>query len=112
MIYSASKVYESCKQDGTLLQWQEWKDGFEKAQTNLLIDSKGKKHAKLSVAAMDNAELAWKRRHMERRNGRAILDWTQNNKEIQTIQVLTRGTKRGHDEAFSDSSAEKTEPDA
>lgn len=53
--------------------------------------------------------LAWKRRHMERRNGRAILDWTQNNKEIQSIQVLTRGTKRGHDEAFSDSSAEKTE---
>lgn len=38
MIYSASKVYEFCKQDGILFQWQEWKDGFEKAQTNLLID--------------------------------------------------------------------------
>lgn len=109
MIYSASKVYEFCKQDGTLLQWQEWKDGFEKAQTHVLIDTEGKNHARLSVAAMLNAELAWKRRHMERRNGRAILDWTQNNKEIQSIQVLTRGTKRGHDEAFSDSSAEKTE---
>lgn len=77
MIYLASKVYESCKQDGKLIQWQEWKDGFGKARKNLLIDSKGKKHAKLSVAAMENAELAWKRRHMERRNGQAILDWTQ-----------------------------------
>lgn len=58
MIYSASKVYEFCKQNGTLLQWQEWKDGFEKAQKNFHIDWKGKKHAKLSVAAMNNAKLA------------------------------------------------------
>lgn len=109
MIYSASKVYESCKQDGTLFQWQEWKDGFEKAQTHLLINSKGKKHAKLSVAAIDNAELAWKRCHMERRNGQAIFNWTQNNKGIQTIHVLIRGPKWGHDEAFSDSSTKQTE---
>lgn len=66
MIYSASKVYESCEQDGTLLQWQEWKDGFEKAQTNPFIDSKGKRHAELSVTAMDKAELSWKTPSRER----------------------------------------------
>lgn len=104
MIYSASKVYESCEQDGTLLQWQEWKDGFGKAQTNLLIDSRGERDAQISVAAMDMAELSWKPRHMRCRSCRAIFDWSQDNKEIQTIQVLTRGEMRGH-EAFSDSLA-------
>ena len=37
--------------------------------------------------------------------GSAGHDWSRN-KEIQTIQVLARGKKRGHDNAFSDSSAE------
>lgn len=61
MIYSASKVFEFCEQEPTLmlhhLGWKKWMAGFKEAQTNPLIDASGKKHAKLAVAAMTEAEL-------------------------------------------------------
>lgn len=60
MIYSASKVFEFCEQEPTLLRnlgWKEWKAGFNEAQTNSLIDASGKEYAKLAVAGMNEAEV-------------------------------------------------------
>ncbi|MCJ1342888.1 hypothetical protein MMC31_001077 [Peltigera leucophlebia] len=65
MIYSASKVFEFCEREGTLLRhlgWVKWKAGFMEAQTNSLINASGKKHATLAVAAMNEAEMGWNRR--------------------------------------------------
>lgn len=49
--YSASKVFECCKQESTLLHGhlgrKKWIAGFKEAQTNPLIDTSGKKHAEL-----------------------------------------------------------------
>lgn len=61
MIYSANKVFELCEQRLTdmpcPLGWKKWMAGFKEAQTNPLFDPSGKKHAKLAVAAMTEAEL-------------------------------------------------------
>lgn len=73
MIYSASKVFEFCEQEPTLmfqhLGWKKWMAGFKEAQTNVLIDASGKKYTELAMAAMTEVELGWKRRHMLRGEG-------------------------------------------
>lgn len=65
-INSASKVFEFCKQEPTLLLrhlgWKKWKAGFKEAQTCPLIDASGKKYAKLAVAGMNRAVVGWNRR--------------------------------------------------
>lgn len=73
MVYSASKVFEFCEQEPTLmfqhLGWNKWMAGFKEAQTNPLIDAGGKKHTQLVMAAMTEVELGWKRRYMLRGEG-------------------------------------------
>lgn len=62
MIYSAIKVFEICKQryDNIFysMGWKKWMAGFNEAQINLLIDVSRKKHAKLALAVMTEAELS------------------------------------------------------
>ena len=63
MIHSASRVLkhqmESLNYHGGYLGWQKWKRGFEEAQKNAFIGTSAKKDAKLAVAGMHEAELAW-----------------------------------------------------
>lgn len=75
--------------------------GFEEAKTNILIAASAKKDAKLSVAAMNEAELVWKRRQMPRGIDKSnqIHSCIE---EIETKQTPVHGTKRSHDEAFFD----------
>lgn len=106
MIYSAIKVFELCEQrhDDMLcpLGWKKWMAGFKEAQRNPLIDASGKKHAKLAVAAMTEAELGWQRRHTLR--GRDwVKRWGSHSEEFETKQGSARGIKRNYGEAFSDS---------
>lgn len=107
MIYSASKVFEFCEQEPTLLLqhlgWKKWKTGFNEAQTNSLIDTSGKKYAKLAVTGMNEAEVGWDRRQMLR-----SFDLAKRrvccSEGIQTKRGPQCDFKRNHDEAFSDSS--------
>lgn len=74
--------------------------GFKEAQTNPLIDTNGKNHAKLAVVAMAEVELglgtslhaAWDR-SMKRKGSRIV--------EIKMKQASVRGMRRSHHEAFS-----------
>lgn len=66
LIYPASKVFEFCERERTLLlrhlEWKKWKAEFNEVPTNLLINASGKKYATLAVAAMNEAEMGWNRR--------------------------------------------------
>lgn len=105
MIYSAIKVFGLCEQrhDDRLcpLGWK-WMAGFKEAQRNPLIDARGKKHAKLAVAAMTEAELGWQRRHTLRGIDRVKCQGS-HSEEIETKQGSACGIKRNYGEAFSDS---------
>lgn len=63
MIYSASRVLKVQMKrpdyHGGFSGWQNWKVGFEEAQTNAFIGDSASKDAKLAVAGMNEAELVW-----------------------------------------------------
>ena len=107
MIYSAYEVLEFYKQNPTHfhghLGWQKWKEGFKEVQTNPLIDASGKKNAELAVAAMNEAELGWSRRHVPCEVNKAKHDGNCS-EEIETKQGPACETKQSHDEAPLDSS--------
>ena len=60
---------------------------FKEAQKNQLSDAEENKHATLSVAAMNEAEVGCKGRHIEGRSGRVIPDWS-SNKETKRYKIL------------------------
>ena len=109
MIHSASKVFEFCEREPTLLghlEWKKWKAGFKEAQTNSMIDPSGNKYAKLAVAGMNEAEVGWDRHRRLRSFDQAKLR-VPCSKGIQTKCRAQYGFKRSHEEAFSDSSVEE-----